>query len=55
MCAKRGRLAKVKVFSFNQTRNGVLYPEKRVEVNYLEEADRLITVTVYAFYGRWTP
>jgi len=32
---------------------GKLYAQKRVEVIYTVEDDTLVTITVYAFYGRW--
>lgn len=33
--------------------NGKSYEQKRVEVIYAVEDDVLVTVTVYAFYGKW--
>lgn len=51
--ARYGRLAKAKVYPFGRERGGKMYPQKRVEVYYVEEAERIVTVTVYVFYGRW--
>ena len=51
--AKRGRLAKAKVFDFKQKRHEKIYEQKRVEVIYTIENDVIITVTVYVFYGKW--
>lgn len=51
--AKQDRLGKVLVFNFNKVRNGKYYEHKRVEVYYIIEYEAIITVTVYAFYGRW--
>ncbi len=51
--AKQGRFGKAKVYSFNQTRSGKFYEQKRVEVIYTIEEDTIITVTAYVFYGRW--
>jgi len=51
--AKQGRLAKAKVYGFNQERLGKRYEQKRVEVVYVVEQDIAVTVTVYVFYGSW--
>lgn len=51
--AKHGRSKKVKVYPFNELRNGKFYEQKRVEVIYTTEGDTFVTVTVYAFYGKW--
>ena len=51
--ARGNRKAKAKVFTFKKERLGKFYEEKRVEVIYIEEADTIITVTVYVFYGEW--
>lgn len=47
------RLAKAKVYPFNEIRNGKFYSEKKVEVYYVVEAETTITVTVYAFFGNF--
>jgi hypothetical protein len=41
-----------KVYQFKQKRQNKFYEEKRVEVFYIVERDR-ITITVYVFYGKW--
>jgi len=51
--ARGNRKAKAKVFTFKKERLGKFYEEKRVEVIYVEEADLVVTVTVYVFYGEW--
>lgn len=51
--AKRGRLAKAKVYDFKQERHDKYYEHKRVEVIYAIERDTIVTVTVYVFYGKW--
>lgn len=51
--AKGGRRAKAKVYPFRQMRLGKYYEQKRVEVIYTVEAETLVTVTVYVFYGMW--
>lgn len=51
--ARYGRIGKTKVYAFGRERGGRIYPQKRVEVYYLQEAERIVTVTVYVFYGRW--
>lgn len=51
--AKYGKLGKMKIFPFNKKRLSKFYEEKRVEVYYVIESKKIITVTVYAFYGSW--
>ena len=51
--AKYGRSGKAKVYDFKQDRQDKYYDQKRVEVFYLIEANKIITVTVYVFYGKW--
>jgi hypothetical protein len=51
--AKYGRLGKAKIYDFNRKRLGKFYKQKRVEVFYVIEKDRIITITVYVFYGEW--
>ena len=51
--AKYGRLAKTKIFSFDQVRLGRYYERKKGEVIYIADNDVIITVTVYVFYGKW--
>jgi hypothetical protein len=51
--AKYGRIGKAKVCDFKQNRHNKYCEHKRVEVFYLIEGDKIITVTVYVFYGKW--
>ncbi len=51
--AKGSRKMKFKTLSFNSIRGGKHYEQKKVEVYYIEEGNKLITVTVYVFYGKW--
>lgn len=51
--ARFGRLGRTKVFSFGKERLGRFYEDKGVEVIYTIEQGIVVTVTVYAFYGRW--
>jgi len=51
--AKYQRLCKYKIYSFNKERNGKYYKQKRVEVYYIKDVEKIITVTVYVFYGEW--
>lgn len=51
--AKGHRWAKAKIFNYAKKRIGKLYPHKRVEVIYTIQRDKIITITVYVFYGFW--
>jgi hypothetical protein len=51
--AKYGRAGKAKVYEFKQSRLNRYYEQKRVEVFYAREGERIVTVTVYVFYGSW--
>ena len=51
--AKYERIGKAKVYDFRQNRHNKYYEQKRVEVFYKIEGDKIITVTVYVFYGKW--
>jgi hypothetical protein len=51
--AKYGRIGKAKIYDFKQNRQNKYYDHKKVEVFYLIEGDKIITVTVYVFYGKW--
>lgn len=44
---------KAKVYDFKQNRHNKYYEQKRVEVLYTIEGNKIITVTVYVFYGKW--
>lgn len=52
--AREGRLSRWLVFEGPFHWNGRSYPEKRVEVIFLQEGEAIITVTVYAMYGVWS-
>ena len=51
--AKYKHIGKAKIYDFKKNRHNKYYEQKRVEVFYLIEGDRMITVTVYVFYGKW--
>ena len=53
IAAKYGRIGKAKAYEFKQNRHNRYYEQKRVEVFYTIEGDRMVTVTVYVFYGKW--
>ena len=48
--AKRYRRAYRKNFPYNRPRDGQLYPTKQVLAVVVEELDRLVVVTVYAYF-----
>lgn len=50
---KYGRTGKAKVYEFKQSRLNRYYEQKRVEVFYAKEGERIITGTVYVFDGSW--
>jgi hypothetical protein len=50
---KFGRMGKAKVYEFKTNRNNKYYEHKRVEVIHMIEGEKIITVTVYVFYGKW--
>ncbi len=47
------RKGKSKVYKFNKKRNNKYYKQKQIEVYYIEEDEKIITITVYVFYGEW--
>ena len=51
--AKYGRTGKAKIYEFKQNRLNKYYEEKRVEVFHTIERNKIITITVYVFYGKW--
>ena len=51
--AKYGRTGKAKVYDFKQKRYNKYYEQKRIEVFSTIETDKIVTVTVYVFYGNW--
>ena len=50
---KSHRKGKAKVFDYNKKRLGRFYEQKRIEVIYTIESDKIITITAYVFYGKW--
>jgi hypothetical protein len=54
VAAKRGRQAKEHVFAYNDEWHGRHYLERKVRVIFVEEPDRLVVLTVYVYYGKWT-
>ncbi len=51
---RHGRKGRFKVYVFDSVWNGRHYPEKRVEVFFVDADDTRVTVTVYVFYGQWS-
>ncbi len=54
LIGQKGRFVKSKTYTFEKVRNKKFYPEKRVEVIYTIEHDKIIVITVYVFYGKWS-
>ncbi len=54
VAAQGSRRAKELVFSHEKEWAGRYYPEKKVKVVYMEEEDKMVVVTVLAYYGRWS-
>ncbi len=50
--AKYGRTGKAKIYEFKRDRLNKYYEEKRVEVLYTIERNKIVTVTMYVFYGK---
>jgi hypothetical protein len=51
--AKEKRRRKSKVFLFQKERNGRFYEQKKIDVIFVEEGNKLVTITVYVFYGKF--
>ena len=51
--AKYGRIGKAKIYEFKRNRFNKYYEQKYVEVFYIVKEDKIITITVYVFYGKW--
>jgi hypothetical protein len=51
--AKEKRKRKSKVFSFRNERNGKFYEQKKIDVIFVQEGNKIITITVYVFYGKF--
>ncbi len=47
--AKSNRNAKACVFDFNESRNGIFYEQKKLEVSYIIEKNEIITVNSICF------
>ncbi len=47
------REGRAKIYKYGKKRNNKFYKQKRVEVYYIEEENKIITITVYVFYGEW--
>ena len=51
--AKYGHFGKAKVYEFKKKRQNKYYEQKRIEVFYTVEAEIIVIITVYVFYGKW--
>ena len=51
--AKRGRKAKEMIFEYEKEWLRKTYPQKKVQVIYVEEENQIIVITVKVFYGKW--
>jgi hypothetical protein len=51
--AKNDRKEKELVFEFNKEWLGKMYPQKKVEVIFVEKENEIIVITVKVFYGTW--
>ena len=51
--SKGYRKGRAKGYEFNQKRLHIFYEQKRVEVIYTIESDKIETITVYVSYGSW--
>jgi len=51
--ANRNRRGKANVYQYNQKRLNMSFEQKRIEVIYTIEGDRIVTATVYVLYGNW--
>lgn len=52
--AKSDRLAKEKIYTFNEKWNGKFYEQKQVKVIYIVEGTTTIVITVVVKYGNFT-
>lgn len=50
-----GYEARAKVYPFARQWRGKHYPQKKVRVIYVVEADETVAITVYVYYGSWNP
>lgn len=51
--AKHGRKGKSKIYDFKTERHKKYYEQKKIEVYYVTEGNKVVTVTVYVFFGQW--
>lgn len=49
---QRGRLTASKAFAFDQEHFGRFYTAKEVVPIFVEEADRIVVITVYTFFSQ---
>lgn len=50
--ARQGRLRATRWYPFGQERRGTVYRGKDVRAVFVEEADRIVVVTVYAYLNQ---
>lgn len=51
--ARYGKMAKYKIYEYNEYLLGKHYDQKMVKVFYTIQENTIITITVYVFYGKW--
>ena len=51
--ARESRLARELVFTEGYPWLGRYYPHKRVRVIFVRQAENVVIVTVYSYYGNW--
>ncbi len=51
--AKENRHKKSKIYAYNEERNGKFYEKKKIDVIFVTSGMKIITVTVYVFYGKF--
>ena len=52
--AKKGRKGRFKVYPFNKLHGVKIYPQRKIEVIYIQENDTIITVTLFVYFGKWS-
>ena len=50
---RKRRRSKGKIYNFNKKRLDTFYKQKKIEVIYTIDNDKIVTITVYVFYGIW--
>ena len=53
IAARGKRYGKAKIYDYGESHGGRQYKQKRVEVIYVVEDDKIVKVTVFVFYGEW--